>query len=128
MNEKTDYLILDGDCGLCNQIAIFIEKYRNKDKKLTYLSIKSEHGKKIIAHLSTKMQSADSVYLVRNNKTYIRSAAGIRILLYLKWYCKIWYPVCWIFPLPLRDIIYRIIAKNRHKFFSKPEVCLFPMD
>ena len=83
MNEKTDYLILDGDCGLCNQIAIFIEKYRNKDKKLTYLSIKSEHGKKIIAHLSTKMQSADSVYLVRNNKTYIRSAAGIRILLYL---------------------------------------------
>lgn len=128
MNEQMDFLILDGDCGLCNRIAIFIDKRKKKNSKIKYLSIQSEQGKEIIRNLSQKMQDADTVYLVRNDRTYIRSAAGIRILYYLKWYYRIWYPFCWLFPLPLRDIIYRIIAKNRHKFFKKPEFCLFPTD
>ena len=125
MNEKSDILLLDGECGLCNRIAIFIDKRRKRGMNLTYLSIESEEGQKIIKGFSKRQRDADSVYLIRNGKTYIRSAAGIRILLYLKWYYAIWYPFSWIFPLPLRDIVYRIIAKYRHKFFKKPEVCLF---
>ena len=125
MNKKSDILLLDGECGLCNRIAIFIDKRRKRGMNLTYLSIESEEGQKIIKGFSKRQRDADSVYLIRNGKTYIRSAAGIRILLYLKWYYVILYPFSWIFPLPLRDIVYRIIAKYRHKFFKKPDVCLF---
>ena len=125
MSLESDVLLLDGECGLCNRIAIFIDKRKKIGKKLTYLSIESEEGQKIIESFSKKQRNADTVYLIRNGKTYIRSAAGIRILLYLKWYYTIWYPFCWVFPLPLRDIVYRIIAKYRHKFFKKPEVCVF---
>ena len=125
MNKKSDILLLDGECGLCNRIAIFIDKRRKRGMNLKYLSIESEEGQKIIKGFSKRQRDADSVYLILNGKTYIRSAAGIRILLYLKWYYAIWYPFSWIFPLPLRDIVYRIIAKYRHKFFKKPEVCLF---
>ena len=125
MIRKKDTLLLDGECGLCNRIAIFIDKRKKIGEKLTYLPIESEEGQKIIEGFSKKQRNADTVYLIRNGKTYIRSAAGIRILLYLKWYYTIWYPFCWVFPLPLRDIVYRIIAKYRHKFFKKPEVCVF---
>ncbi|MBJ24420.1 MAG: hypothetical protein CMB64_07105 [Euryarchaeota archaeon] len=125
MNLDRDVLLLDGECGLCNQAAIFINKRISKQKKIDYLSIKSEEAQELISKLSKKQRDADSLYLIRNGKTYIRSAAGIRILLYLKWYYALWYPFCWLFPLPLRDIIYRIVAKNRHKIFKKPEVCLF---
>mgnify|MGYP001204283646 FL=1 len=125
MREDSDILLLDGDCGLCNRLAIFIDKRKKMGKELSYLSIESEEGQKIINGFSTKQRDADSVYLIRNGKTYIRSAAGIRLLLYLKWYYAMWYPFCWLVPLPLRDIVYRIIARYRHKFFKKPEVCLF---
>ena len=125
MSLESDVLLLDGECGLCNRIAIFIDKRKKIGKKLTYLSIESEEGQKIIEGFSKKQRNADTVYLIRNGKIYIRSAAGIRILLYLKWYYTIWYPFCWVFPLPLRDIVYRIIAKYRHNFFKKPEVCVF---
>ena len=127
MNER-DYLLLDGDCGLCHRLATFIDKRLGKEKDLGYRPILSDDAQKMIATFPKKQQDADSVYLVRNGKSYIRSAAGIRCLLYMKWYYAMLFPIFWIIPLPIRDIGYRIIAKYRHKFCRKPTECLFRVD
>ena len=128
LNSKRDYLLLDGDCGLCNSLANFMDKRLAKGVDLGYRPILSEDGQALIAKLPKKQQDADSVYLIRNGKSYIRSAAGIRCLLYMKWYYKMWFPLFWIIPLPIRNIGYRIIAKYRHKFFKRPTECLFRID
>ena len=119
-------LILDGDCGLCNRLAIFLSPRLNEDSKLLFLTNESDEGIAMISKLSQKKQDADTVYLIENNKSHIRSAAAIRCLLFMKWYYKILYPFCWIVPLPIRDLVYIIISKNRHKIFAKPEVCMIP--
>ena len=75
-----------------------------------------------------KYSESDTVYLVRNGQPYMRSSAAIRCLLYMKWYYRMWYPLCWLTPLPIRDIAYRIVAKYRHKVFKKPKVCAFRVD
>ena len=128
MNAERDILLLDGDCGLCNKLAIFLDKRLGKDKDIAYRAILSEEGQELITTFPQKQQDADTVYLLRNGKSYIRSAAGIRCLLYMKWYYRMWFPILWIIPFPLRDIGYRIIAKYRHKIFKKPETCLFRID
>ena len=128
MNADRDILLLDGDCGLCNRLAIFLDKRLGKGKDIAYRAILSEEGQELITTFPQKQQDADSVYLLRNGKSYIRSAAGIRCLLYMKWYYRMWFPIFWIIPFPLRDIGYRIIAKYRHKIFKKPETCLFRID
>ena len=128
MNADRDILLLDGDCGLCNRLAIFLDKRLGKGKDIAYRTILSQEGQELIATFPQKQQDADSVYLLRNGKSYIRSAAGIRCLLYMKWYYRMWFPILWIIPFPLRDIVYRIIAKYRHKIFKKPETCLFRID
>lgn len=128
MNAERDILLLDGDCGLCNRLAIFLDKRLGKDKDIAYRAILSEEGQELITTFPQKQQDADTVYLLRNGKSYIRSAAGIRCLLYMKWYYRMWFPILWIIPFPLRDIGYRIIAKYRHKIFKKPETCLFRID
>ena len=128
MNADRDILLLDGDCGLCNRLAIFLDKRLGKGKDIAYRTILSQEGQELIATFPQKQQDADSVYLLRNGKSYIRSAAGIRCLLYMKWYYRMWFPILWIIPFPLRDIGYRIIAKYRHKIFKKPETCLFRID
>ena len=128
MNAERDILLLDGDCGLCNKLAIFLDKRLGKGKDIAYRAILSEEGQELITTFPQKQQDADSVYLLRNGKSYIRSAAGIRCLLYMKWYYRMWFPILWIIPFPLRDIGYRIIAKYRHKIFKKPETCLFRID
>lgn len=121
-----DSLLLDGDCGLCNRVAILLRPRLDNGKKLRFLTNESKEGKEIIEKLSGKKQKVDTVYLIKDGKSYIRSAAAIRCLLYLKWYYKIWYPFVWIIPRPLRDFVYDIISKNRHKIFSKPDVCIIP--
>ena len=124
MNNAT--LILDGDCGLCNRVAIFLSPRLSKGKKIIFLTNESEEGKKIINKLSIKKQNADTVYFIRNGESHIRSAAAIRCLLFMKWHYKVLYPFFWIIPLPIRDLVYSIISKNRHRIFTKPEFCMIP--
>ena len=126
--KDRDILLLDGDCGLCNKLAIFLDKRLGKGQDIAYRAILSEEGQELVSKLPKKQQDADSVYLLRNGKSYIRSAAGIRCLLYMKWYYKMLFPLLWLIPLPVRDIGYKIIAKYRHKIFKKPETCLFRID
>ena len=121
MDEAT--LILDGDCGLCNRVAIFLRPRLGIDKKIIFLTNDSEDGKEIINKLSSKKQEADTVYFIQNGKSYIKSAAAIRCLLFMKWHYKVLYPFCWIIPFPIRDLAYSIISKNRHRIFTKPEIC-----
>ncbi len=119
-------LILDGDCGLCNRLAIFLNPRLNENSKLFFLTNESDEGIAMISKLSQKRQDADTVYLIKNNKSYIRSEAAIRCLLFMKWRYKILFPFLWIVPLPIRDLAYIVISKNRHKIFAKPEICVIP--
>ena len=128
LGTERDVLILDGDCGLCHRLAIFIDKRKRPDADIAFRPIESDEGQNLISTFPIEQQKVDTVYLVRKGNSYIRSAAGIRVLLYMKWYWRIWYPLVWLVPLPLRDIVYRIIAINRHRIFEKANVCSFRID
>lgn len=128
INDQRDFLFLDGDCGLCHRLATFLDKRLAKGKQLGYRPILHEDAQRVLQSLPAKLRDADSVYLIRNGKPYIRSAAGIRCVLYMRWYYKMWFPFLWLIPLPLRNIGYRLIAKYRHKFFKRPSECLFRVD
>ena len=123
-----DVLLLDGECGLCNRLAQFIDKRRTANANLFYRPIESNDAQELIKTFPIKQQNADTVYLIRNGKSYIRSAAGIRVLLYMKWYWKIWFPFVWIIPWPFRDVVYVIISKNRMRIFGRQDSCSFRID
>ena len=128
MLNNTDILLLDGDCGLCHRLANFIDANINPERKIRYYSIQSEESQRLIKTFPKHQQNQDTVFLFRNRKLYTRSSAAIRCLLYLKWYWKIWFPIFWMVPLPIRDFIYKMIAKYRHRIFTKPNVCSFQSD
>jgi predicted DCC family thiol-disulfide oxidoreductase YuxK len=119
-----DTLLLDGNCGMCNRGAMFLQPRISPKKSLRIIPIESDEGKKLISTLPKKQQNADTVYLFKNGKPYIRSAAIVRLSNYLRWW---WKPLSltWLIPLPIRDVVYRIIAKRRKRWFSVPDVCSF---
>ena len=128
LDKNTDILLLDGDCGLCHRLAIFMDKNLGSGKRINYQSIQSNTSQELIKTFPKNQQLLDTVYLYTKRNSYVRSSAAIRCLLFLKWYWRIWYPIFWIIPLPLRDLVYKIIAKYRHRFFSKPKNCIFQND
>ena len=117
---------MDGDCGLCSNVALFLYPRLKNKSSLKFIANNSEEGKKIISQFSLKHQKADTVYLVKNGKTYIRSAAGIRCLLYMKLHYRILFPIFWLIPFPFRDSVYIIVSKYRHYIFKRPNSCIFP--
>ena len=123
-----DFLLLDGDCGLCHRLATFLDKRMKPLTNLGYRPNSSKDAQRLIHAMPRKYSESDTVYLIRNGQPYMRSSAAIRCLLYMKWYYRMWYPICWLVPLPIRDIAYRIVAKYRHKVFKKPKVCTFRVD
>ena len=128
VHENSDVLLLDGDCGLCNRLAMFMDRNLDPRYKIKFRPIDSGFSQELIKTFPKNQQKQDTVYLYRNQKSYTRSSAAIRCVLYLKWYWKIWFPIFWMVPLPVRDFVYKIIAKYRHRIFSKPKVCSFRID
>ena len=128
LDSSRDVLLLDGDCGLCHQLAFFVDPRLAPGADIAYRPIQSDDAQKLIHTFPEWQQRSDTVYLLRNGRSYIRSAAAIRCLLYLRWYWKIWFFIFWLIPLPIRDMIYRFVAKYRHWIFKKPEICTFRID
>ena len=128
LDLNRDILLLDGDCGLCHRLAFFMDFRLADDANIAYRPIKSNDAQKLIETFPAWQQRLDTVYLFRNGRSYVRSAAAIRCLLYLRWHWKLCFFILWIIPLPMRDMIYRLIARFRHYIFKKSEICTFRID
>ena len=67
----------------------------------------------------------DSIVLVEKGNYYYQSSAALKICKHLKGAWKLFY-VLILVPKPIRDFIYKIIARNRYKWFGKKESCILP--
>ena len=121
-------MLLDGDCGLCHRLARFMDPKLAPGVDIAYRPIESEEAQNLIATFPEWQQQSDTVYLFRDGRSYVRSAAVIRCLLYMIWCWRMWFLILWIIPLPIRDMVYRFVAEYRHRIFKKPEVCTFRID
>jgi predicted DCC family thiol-disulfide oxidoreductase YuxK len=100
-----DTLFLDGHCAMCTKMGYFLSQRLSIPLEIKEL----EPPEGVIP---------DTMILIRNQKEYIRSAAAIRCLLYMKWNWKWLYPFAWLVPLPIRDLVYIVISKLRHSLSS----------
>ena len=116
-SRDTDVLLIDGHCGLCSRLGSFLKKRLSNSNELQIIAQEDEEGVDILSNLTDEIRKIDSVILIRKGELYYYSSAGIRCLLYLKWWWKMWYPFMWVIPLPIRNLVYRIISKNRNKLF-----------
>ena len=117
-SQKYDVLLIDGHCGLCSRLGTFLTKRFSKSANLKIIAQDEDEGIQIISELPEHIKQIDSVILIRKDIVYYYSSAGIRCLLYLKWWWKILYPFAWIVPLPIRNLVYRVVSKNRKRFFK----------
>jgi len=93
--------------------------------KILYATLQSESGQKIILTTDLKEQHVDSIIYIKDNKIYLKSDAIIEILVSLGGLWRV-FKVFRIIPLPVRDWIYEIIAKNRYRMFGQQGQCMVP--
>ncbi|PDH46222.1 MAG: thiol-disulfide oxidoreductase [Bacteroidetes bacterium MED-G21] len=104
-------LYYDGFCVLCNKsIRFIINRDRKNQFKIGFLnSLK-------------KQDKHDSVVLVHKGIKYQYSTAVIKSLILLGGIYKLT-ALLFIFPKSLRDFVYKMIARNRYKWFGRHNTC-----
>ena len=116
-------VLFDGECNFCNRSVQFIIK-RDQNKKFKFASLQSTIGRELVEKHSIP-KSIDSVVLVDNERAYTKSSAVLRIALGLDRYWNL-LSIFLLVPVPIRNIVYDLIAKNRHKFLKQHNQCMIP--
>ncbi len=120
MQNNRPIILFDGICNLCNGSIDFIVK-RDRDKQFRFVPLQSEEGKSLIQKFKIPVNS-DSVILIDSETVYFESDAVMQIAGKLPNPWKMVKAAKFI-PLKIRNAIYRIIAKNRYRWFGKRENC-----
>ena len=67
-----EILFLDGDCGLCHRLTVFMTSGYQK-KQILAINY-SDDAQKVIMTMPEKFIAADTVYLIRNDIPYMKSS------------------------------------------------------
>lgn len=128
-DDRLRHLVFyDGECGFCDQIVQFLLRV-DKDEAFVFAPLQGETAEKFLAGLPSEYRQTDSIILVENYQSphpeiYVLSKAVFRICWLLG---GVWALIGALSFLPsfLFDWGYRLVAKNRHRFFSITE-CVIP--
>jgi predicted DCC family thiol-disulfide oxidoreductase YuxK len=115
-------ILFDGECNFCDASVQFIIK-RDKKKYFKFASIQSATGQKLLERYSIP-KTMDSMVFIEENKAFMKSTAALRISRKLDGMWKCFYPFI-VIPSLIRDAVYNLIAKNRHKL-GKNTKCEIP--
>ncbi|MBU5210641.1 thiol-disulfide oxidoreductase DCC family protein [Heyndrickxia oleronia] len=119
----TGIILFDGVCNFCNGSVQFIIK-RDQNKYFKFASLQSEVGAKLLMEYGVN-SSLDSFVLIEDGKLYTKSEAALLVCRSLNGLWK-WGYAFRIIPLPIRNWIYEMIAKNRYRWFGKRDSCMIP--
>jgi predicted DCC family thiol-disulfide oxidoreductase YuxK len=115
-------VFFDGVCSLCNAAVDFLIR-RDHAKVLLFAPLQ---GQAAAIHLHVLPNTTpDTIVLVDAQGRWERSDAALRIAGYLGWPWK-GLIVLRIIPRPVRDVVYRWIARNRYRWFGQKESCRMP--
>jgi predicted DCC family thiol-disulfide oxidoreductase YuxK len=117
-------VLFDGVCNLCSGSVQFILK-RDPEARFRFASLQSEAGQTIQAEHGLDPGVLSSVLLLEDDRLYRESDAALRIVRHLPGAWKL-LTALKIVPRPIRDGLYRLLARNRYRWFGKAETCWLP--
>lgn len=117
-------VLFDGLCTLCDTSVQFLLD-RDRGGVLTFASLQSEVGRALAGRDADTSDVLDTIVLVADGRTYVRSDAVLEIATRLP---APWSWLRWlrIVPRPIRDAAYRVVARHRVRWFGRRTECRIP--
>lgn len=116
-------IFFDGVCGLCNWSIDFVLKH-DRRADFQFSPLQGDTAKALLNQSDT--DDLSTMVLWVQGRSYRKSAAVVRVLWQLGSYWQVLGTLLWLIPLPIRNLGYTIVAKNRYNLFGKKESCRLP--
>jgi predicted DCC family thiol-disulfide oxidoreductase YuxK len=119
-------VLFDGVCNLCNATVQWLIA-RDAEGRLRYASLQSKAAGAalIVAGVEDPKSLGDSIVFLDGAGVHVRSSAVIRIG------AELGFPytlgkIALLVPRPLRDAVYKTVARHRYRWFGRRDTCMRP--
>jgi predicted DCC family thiol-disulfide oxidoreductase YuxK len=117
-------VVFDAQCLLCHGWVQFLLRHDHQGV-VRFASIQGATGKGLLAEAGLKADGLQTLLVVDGARTWENTSAILRVLDALGWPWRLAWGA-WLVPTPLRDMLYRWVARNRYRFFGRTETCAMP--
>jgi predicted DCC family thiol-disulfide oxidoreductase YuxK len=122
--QSPKMVLFDATCVLCSAWTGFLMP-RDPHGHLQLVSVQSSLGQQLLAHFGFPTDHFDTMLYIEHGTAYIESDAFFRIVAQLPAPWR-WLPVFRIIPASIRNRLYRLIARNRYRWFGQYDQCQMP--
>ncbi len=127
MTSKLAYqklIIYDAHCIICNSSVHFVAKH-DKTNTIHFTHAETPAGQKYAHLLPDNLTPDMTVAFVSGSEVFVMSDAVIEIARHLRFPFNLLKGLRRI-PKSWRDGLYRLIARNRFRFFKRRQSCILP--
>lgn len=117
-------IVFDAQCLLCNAWVQFLLRH-DRQGRFRFASIQGATGRRLLAEAGLQVDGLQTLLLVDGSLSWQHTAAILRVLHGLGWPWRLAW-VGWVIPAPLRDALYRWVARHRYRLFGRSDTCLLP--
>lgn len=118
-------IVFDGVCVLCNGWVRFLLRH-DRGAHFRFAAMQSDAGRALLSEHGLDANDPTSFLLIDAQGAWTDTQAIRRVLSNLggRWQ---WLSVAiGCLPRPLRDTAYRMLARNRYRWFGRHDHCLIP--
>ncbi len=128
--QSNPIILYDGICGLCNRLVQFVLKRDHQDR-FRFAALQSNFARDLLQRHNCNPDDLDTFYLALdygqpNERLLSRNDAAAAVLEELAGIWKFWGTLLKLFPRPIRDWQYNVIARSRYRLFGKFDSCPIP--
>jgi predicted DCC family thiol-disulfide oxidoreductase YuxK len=121
--EPAALVLFDGPCNLCNASVLFIID-RDPRARFRFASLQSPAGRAALREHGMADGVPESVVLIDEGGAWRESDAAVRIAAGLAGPWRL-VSAMRVVPRPVRDLVYRFVAKRRYRWFGV-DACRLP--
>jgi predicted DCC family thiol-disulfide oxidoreductase YuxK len=113
-------ILYDGVCVLCSGWMRFVLD-RDVNRTFRFTPIQSPYGRALAQKLGIDPDDPDTNAVIINGSAWRRSDAALQVVSRLpRWS---WVRGLKAAPRPLRDLVYRLVARTRYRIFGRHQTC-----
>ena len=125
-NEMSGHAIIvfDGVCALCNGWVRFLLRH-DREQRYRYAAMQSDSGRQLLAAHGLDPDDPSSFLLIEHGQAWTDTDAIRRVVVGLGGIWRIAHALA-LLPRALRDRGYRLVARNRYRWFGRHATCFVP--
>jgi predicted DCC family thiol-disulfide oxidoreductase YuxK len=120
-------ILFDNDCMLCDGLVKWLVRH-DHHARLKFAALQSATGTALLVEYGLPVGFTDSMVVLHNGRAWLQSEGVLQILTALGGWWRVLAVAGRLVPKPLREALYRWIARNRYRWFGHRDgvACALP--